>query len=130
MAEVRMGIVAMLQVSGDLIEYKDALEFNVPLVVNAILQTHRVMRNFIKVGIKKHADVSAQYIMFLVTNSRIEVVDSLQKEFTALKSDVADSASKVKAAHSAATTASNKISNVEKDIKDLQKAVNKKADKK
>ena len=129
MGEVRSGIVSMLQVSGDLINYKDALEFNVPLVLNGILQTHKVMQEFVRVGIKNHTEVTAQYIMFLVTNSRVEVVDSLRKEFKDLKDGVKVAEKKADSAEKSAKTAANKATEASAEIGRLRKLVDKKADK-
>lgn len=124
----RVGAIDQFAISLD--DPSQSVATNTPIVVHAILKTHRVMNVFMRLDFKNHPAIAAQYTLFLVTHSRVEAVDSLRAQVKKLEADLkatsAATKAEVKAATQHATTATTKAKELgERLTRELAKYVRK-----
>ena len=83
--------------SGSLSRYRETRKALGGIALWGTIQTHGVMEGFMRYEIGNHPGISAEYVKFLVHNTRVEAVDGLMESSDALDLEAAELRSELEA---------------------------------
>ena len=94
---------------------------SLPAILWGVLSTQTIMAQYINDDMKNHPAILSEYVTFLVTHPRIGPVESVSKRVDEIEATLKSHKKDISGATTAASTASSKVTNMEKVIKELQK---------